>query len=198
MEITMSESVNTGTAPDPFNPASLRLDPSYAEIIDVKKLLTTVPVRKPNKHEFVRVHPDGSRRLTPAAIIEIKEEREIYILTPSIANELPGEFVPATLFTTINRQGVLFLWPVKLPGTDGKEMEWHRSSREAAEKAMTSWVRVRANMSLGAYDLHEARGELSEPEWPEFSFPEILRTAFRDRYVDDMDHPLLKRLRGEV
>jgi hypothetical protein len=194
----MSESVNTGTAPDPFDPSRLRLDPSYAETIGVRKLLTTVPVRKPNKHEFVRVHPDASRRLTPAAIIELKEEREIYILTPPIANELPGEFAPATLFTTINRQGVLFLWPVKLPGPDGKENEWHRSAREAAEKAMTSWVRVRANMSLGAYDLHEAKGELSEPEWPEFSFPEILRTAFRDRYVDSIDHPLLKRLRGEA
>jgi hypothetical protein len=167
----MSESVNTGTAPDPF-------DPSYAETIGVRKLLTTVPVRKPNKHEFVRVHPDASRRLTPAAIIELKEEREIYILTPPIANELPDEFAPATLFTTINRQGVLFLWPVKLPGPDGKENEWHRSAREAAEKAMTSWVRVKANMSLGAYDLHEAKGELTEPEWPEFSFPDILRRLF--------------------
>jgi len=191
----MSETVNVDTAPDPFDPASLRLDPSYAESIGVRKLLTTVPVRK---HEFVRVHADVSRRLTPAALIELKEERETYILTPSVANELPGEFAPATLYTTMNRQGVLFLWPVKLPGIDGKENEWHRSAREAAEKAMTSWVRVRANMSLGAYDLHEAKGELPDPEWPEFSFPEILRTAFRERYVDSLDHALLKRLRGEV
>src|SRR5437763_675920 len=188
----MSESVNTATAPDPFDPASLRLDPSYAETIGVRKLLTTVPVRKPNKHEFVRVHPDASRRLTPAAIIELKEEREIYILTPPIANELPDEFAPATLFTTINRQGVLFLWPVKLPGPDGKENEWHRSAREAAEKAKTDWVRIKANMPLGAYELFVAKGDLPDPEWPEISFAEVLQTAFRERYVDNPEHPLIK------
>ena len=37
-----------------------------------------------------------------------------------MAQELPGEFATVTLFTTINRQGTLHLWPVKLPGPDGQ------------------------------------------------------------------------------
>jgi len=44
-------------SPDPFNPESLRLDPSYVETVGVKKLLLRVPVRKPRRDEFVRVHP---------------------------------------------------------------------------------------------------------------------------------------------
>jgi hypothetical protein len=184
--------------PDPFNPAALRLDPSYAETVGVRKHLMTVPVRKPNKHEFVRVHTDLAYRLTPAAIIELKEDREVYLLAPSMAHQLPGEFSAATLFTTINRQGVLFLWPVKLPGADGKDNEWYRSSREAAEKAMTAWVRVKANQSLGAYELFQATGDLPEPEWPDLPLQEILRIAFRDQHVDRPDHPLIKRLLGEV
>ena len=68
----------------------------------------------------------------------------------------------------------------------------------AAEKAVSTWVRVAANMSLGAYDLHVALGDLPEPEWPDFSFSEILRIAFRERYVDNMDHPLPRSLRGEA
>ena len=67
----------------------------------------TVPVRKPNRQDFVRVHPDPTYRLTPAAIIEVKEDREVYLVTPNMAQELPGEFAAATLFTAINRQGVL-------------------------------------------------------------------------------------------
>jgi hypothetical protein len=63
---------------------------------------------------------------------------------------------------------------------------------------MTKWVRVPSNMSLGAYELHVAEGELGEPEWPSEALNEILRVAFRDRYVDDIGHPLLKRLRGEA
>ena len=46
------------TPPDPFNPDNLRLSQSFAETVGVKKLLTTVPVRKPSPQDFVRVHPD--------------------------------------------------------------------------------------------------------------------------------------------
>jgi hypothetical protein len=194
----MTENLEFNAAPDPFNPASLRLDPSYAETIGVRKLLITVPVRKPNRQEFVRVHPEPSYRLAPAAIIELKEDRETYLVAPALSQALHDEFTPAILFTAINRQGVLFLWPVKLPGPDGKENDWQRSAREAAEKAGNSWVRIKANMSLGAYDLVEAIGYLPEPEWPEVSFQEILRVAFRERFVDRPDHPLISRLRGQI
>ena len=65
-------------------------------------------------------------------------------MLPGMAQQLPGEFSVVTLYTTINRQGVLHLWPVKLPAVDGKHNEWHRSAAEAAERAMeevgTSYV----------------------------------------------------------
>jgi hypothetical protein len=193
----MTEAMNnTNSVPNPFNPAALRLPQSYAETAGVKKLLTTVPVRKPNRQDFVRVHPDAAFRLTPAATIEIKEDREVYLVLPDMANELLGEFSVVTLFATINRQGVLHLWPVKLPGPDGKHSEWHRSAEEAAERAMERWVRVTANMALGAYEIFEAIGDLPGPDWPAYPFPKILEIAFRDRIVDRPDHPLIGRLRG--
>ena len=49
---------NANNVPDPFNPAALRLDQSFADTVGVKKLLTTVPVRKPNRQDFVRVNAD--------------------------------------------------------------------------------------------------------------------------------------------
>ncbi len=163
----MTHEIQTGIAPDPFNPAALRLDLSYAETVGVRRHLTTVPVRKPNRQEFFRVHPEPSYRLTPAAIVELKEDHETYLITPAIAQQLPDELAVATLFTAINRQGVLFIWPVKLPGPDGKQIDWHRSAAEAAEMAMSRWCRLKANMSLSAYDLFEATGDLPEPDWPE-------------------------------
>jgi hypothetical protein len=183
---------------DPFDPAALRLDPSYVETAGVKKLLTTVPVRKPNRQDFVRVNPDAAYRLSPTAIIELKEDREVYLLHPSIVADVPGEYVLVTLYTAINRQGVLSLWPVKLPGSDGKHNEWHRSAAEAAERAKTQWIRITANMSLGAYEICQATGNLSEPTWPDLSFQEILKVGFRGRFVERVDHPLIRRLKGLV
>jgi hypothetical protein len=194
----MTDTTRTSPAPNPFDPAALVLDQSFTEAVGVKKLLTTVPVRKPNRQDFVRVHSDPAYRLTPAAIIDLKEDREVYLVSPAMASELPGEFAAATLYTAINRQGVLHVWPVKLPGPDGKYNEWHHSSAEAAELAMYKWVRLTANMSLGAYELFEATGDLPEPTWPDLPFPEILKIAFRDHIVDKVDHPLVQRLGGAV
>jgi hypothetical protein len=193
----MTDQINNSSPPDPFgNLAALRLSQSFADTVGVKKLLTTVPVRKPNRQDFVRVHPDPAFRLTPAAIIELKEDREVYLVPPGMAQQLPGEFSVTTLFLAINRQNVIHLWPVKLPGPDGKHNEWHRSAAEAAEQAMGQWVKISANMSLGAYEIFEAFGNLPAPVWPEISFEEILKIAFRQRFVDSADHTLVQRLRG--
>jgi hypothetical protein len=85
-----------------------------------------------------------------------------------------------------------------LPGPDGKHNEWHRSAAEAAERAMKKWIRIKANMSLGAYDVFEATGDLNNPEWPDFSLEKILEIAFRNHIVENLDHPLVKRLSGEA
>ena len=105
--------VSANTA-DPFDPANLRLDQSFTETVGVKKLRLTIPVRKPSPQDFVRVHPDPAYREN-FPIIELKDEREEYIVTAALVPELANEFVTKTLFTAINRQGTLFLWPVRLP-----------------------------------------------------------------------------------
>jgi hypothetical protein len=147
---------------NPFDPANLRLDQKYVQNTGVQKMLTTVPVRKPNRQDFVRVNPSEEYRLQ-AALIELREDRETYLVTPDIVLYIEGEFVPAVLYTAINRQGVLSLWPVKLPNSDGRINEWHRTAMVAAEEAMSRWVRVSANMSLGAYEITAAtrRNELN-------------------------------------
>jgi hypothetical protein len=180
---------------DPFDLSKLRLTQEFRETSGVKKLLTSVLVRKPSPQDFVRVHPGPDYRET-LAVIELKDDREMYLLPPSIAQELPGEFIMVSLFTAINRQNVVFLWPVRLPASDGKELEWHRTAAVAAELAMKRWVRVKANMSAGCYDIYEASSTIPDPRWPEHTFTELMRLGFRDRLVTNFDHPVIKRLRG--
>jgi hypothetical protein len=189
---------NTSTNnPDPFDPANLRLSQSFTETVGVKKVLATVPVRKPSPQDFVRVHSDPAYREN-FPIIELKDEREEYIVTADIVPELTGEFVLKTLYTAINRQGTLFFWPVRLPSPDGKDLDWWRSGREAAELAMNDWVRVKANMNLGAYDIFKAEGVMREPEWPKLDFWELIKIAFRDHLITTTDHTVIKRLRGQA
>jgi alpha-glutamyl/putrescinyl thymine pyrophosphorylase clade 1 len=185
---------------DPFeNLDQLRLPQDFAAAAGVKKLITTVPVRKPDRQNFVRVHGDPDRRIS-AGIIELKDDREIYLVYPNVMPELVGEYHAAVLHQAITRQGVSFIWPTRLPSPDGRVNEWHRSLAEAAERAVEQWLRVAANTALGAYEIFSAIDEnrLPEPAWPEISFPELLRVAFRDRIINTVDHPVIKRLRGMV
>jgi hypothetical protein len=195
---TSEAAAPTSTPPaagDPYDLAKLRLDQNFVEATGVKKLLTTVSVKKPNPQDFVRVHASPEYR-SALALIELKDDRESYIVPPAIARELPGEYITAIVYTAINRQGVVFLWPVRLPGPDGRVIEWHRSAQDAAELAMKRWVRVKANTSLGAYEIFEAASTLLDPVWPELTFNELVRIAFRGKLVDSLEHPVIKRLRG--
>lgn len=189
----MSKKSNTS---DQFDPSRLRLSQNFTESVGVKKALLTIPVRKPVRQDFVRTHPDKSFRLE-TAVIELKEDRETYLIDPELWHELPGEIVPKVLLTTMNRQGVLSLWPIRLPREDGRHDAWNNSALEAAELAQSKWLRIAANMSLGAYEVYEAISKLPEPDWPEVAFPEILKIAFRDRFITDLSHPVVRRLRGE-
>ena len=180
-----------------FDLASIRLSQDFATTIGVKKLITTVPVRKPNRQEFVRVHPDPKYHLD-TAVVELKAERETYVVAQSLWPEVHGELIPKRLLLTMTRQNVLILWPIRLPGEDGRIDQWNDSAMIAAERATQCWVRVASDWHLGAYELFEAPADLPEPEWPEISFQEILDIAFRGRQIDDINHSVLKQLRGEI
>jgi hypothetical protein len=186
-------------ATEEVDPSRLRLSQDFASAAGVRKVLTTIPVRKPSREWFVRTHPDPAYRLE-TAVLELKEDREIYLVAPALWEALATEptFSPKLLVLTVNRQGVVFLWYLRLPGPDGKIDDWSRSALEAANEAKKSWVRVTPNMSLGAYDVAVATGQLVEPTWPDRPFNEILRIAFRDKMISSWDHPVLRRLRGEI
>ena len=111
---------------------------------------------------------------------------------------MPNEVIPKMLYTTINRQGVLFLWSVRMEDETGRLDEWNRSAHKAAQLAIKNWVRVASNRSLQGYETFTPTGNIPEPEWPDIAFKEILKIAFQDKIINDRDHVVLKRLRGET
>lgn len=192
-----SQDANKNDLNDPLDIKDLRLSQDFGARLGVKKLLVSVPIRKPNKQWFIRVRPDEKYRLA-CGIIELKDRQETYIVHQQVIPELATEIVPVQLFTAVSRTGVVFLWPVRLPGEGGRLLEWHRTAFEAAERAMHKWIRVVANMGLGAYEIFEASGTLPEPEWPDHSFEDLVRIAFQGRIIDSLDHPVVRELRGLV
>jgi hypothetical protein len=172
------------------------LPTNYGESLGVKKALLTVPCRKPQKQEWVCIHPDPTFH-HPANLFEDKLEKgEMYLVAPGLDTELQGEVLPYILYTAMTRQGVCFLWPVRLPRDDERASTWHDSARSCAAAAKKGWVRVAANMNLGAYDLYETLADWPEPKWPDVSLAKLITLAFKGRILDSVDHPVVARLRG--
>jgi hypothetical protein len=185
-----------GSTNDIFaNLDALRLSPDAAAINGTTEILSHIPLRKPNRHEFFRTRPEPQMWFD-TGIFEDKEEREVFFVAPAMREALVGEIRPVILVPTITRQGVLLLWPLKLPMEGMRHNSWSETSREAAEMAKEKWIRLAPDMGLGGYRIYVAEGELSEPQWPDKPLNEIMQIAFRDRIVDSENHPVVRRLRG--
>ena len=183
------------SAPDPFDIKRWALSQSFAEVIGVKKVLSHVPLDKPGNQDWVRVHrhPDYRGNFP---IIKLKTENEKYFVKPEMVAELASEIVPVTIFTVVSSMGVTSLWPVRLPGSDGKDIAWWATERAAAELAMKHWIRIRANKALGANDIDISEKMTTMPRWPDATFSELMMKAFEGRIIDSVDHIVVKRLRG--
>ncbi len=186
---------------DPFaNLDRLRLSQDFAAAALVKPVLTTVAVRKPNKHEFVRVRPGEEWRFLTWTLTQNDTiGGEVYMIEQALCADLLGEVQPTLLVVAMSRlSAVPFFWPCALPGADGRPNRWHESRLAAIKLAESQWVKVVADTAAGCYVPFKALGDLPEPTWPDVTLEELLRLAFAHRFIADANHPVLRQLRGEV
>jgi hypothetical protein len=181
----------------PYNPRDLsimRVDQSFLGGA-VKQILTDVTVRKPKPDEWVRVHRENRINTW---IGELSSKRgELYYICPNVQHLVPKHSRLTSLYVTINSQGVLFLWPVKLDDPN-RSNDYLTSAHAGAEKAIEEWVQMVSNREAGRYDVFVPEGTIPEPEWPEWSFQEIIDAAFHKRTVADEDHAFIKHIRGRL
>ncbi|MGD1002451.1 MAG: hypothetical protein ABSA67_17305 [Candidatus Brocadiia bacterium] len=174
---------------------ALRLPQNFNQMAGVRKVLQTVPVRKPHRQEWVWVRPDEGWRLA-TAIVENHDDHEVYLVLPNMLETLLAEWVPCLLVTTQTRGGTVFLWPVRLPNDDKRPNAWNQSALEIVQGHAGRWIRVASNMELGAYELSLPQGEIPPPVWPDVDFQTLVNLAFKGKIIGSPNHPVVKRLRG--
>lgn len=186
-------------APNPFDVERLRANPPT--VAAAEHVIVSVAARRPNRREFFRVHPDPQFTID-GTIIEHEDAggKETYWVTAEMREAAPEETRVVRLFTCLSKQGVIFLWPARLPSGDNPfGRSWHESALTIAEMAQTHWTKMIANKEAGRYEAFRARGDLGEPQWPESGLEDLLRLAFpHERVIDRLDHAVLRSLRGEV
>ena len=180
-----------------FDFNSLRLPANYSAGLAVKKMLNKVPVGKPDRAKFFRV-PDDEAFTFRVFLYEDKVANETYIVLPFVQPLLGSLARPAQLHAAIDRTDNPFLIPVILPSEDGQWNSWHESLAQGVEMAKDHWVRLVANKSINAYDINQATAALPDPEWPDTTMEELVKVAFRNKIIDNPDHPVIRALLGAV
>jgi hypothetical protein len=192
-KVTTDQSINSE---DEWNLDSLRLDQSFDQMIGAEQVVTTVPVRKPLSQEFFRIHSDPSWRLQ-VALLQIRDENEVFIVERNLWTDLWEEISPAMLFMAVSRDGAPFLWPVRLP-KDGRIDRFNESDMKVVTAARKNWVRRYWVPEIKSHKVLATTKLTMQPVWPEIGFEEVVKIAFKDRRIKSLDHPAIKRLRGEV
>jgi hypothetical protein len=173
----------------------LKSSQDFQSQVGVKKKITTIKITKPRKQQFIRVRP-GKDWCINASLFE-DAERELYLVDKDIAESIADDLSPREIYTSITRENDLFLWAIKVD-IDGKRPNtWNQSAKRAVEVAKEDWIRVSPNTKNGTYDTFVAAGKIPEPDWGELNFSQILEIAFNERIITDINHPVLRRYRGE-
>jgi hypothetical protein len=159
-----------------------------------RKHQTVIPVRKPSKKQFVRSHHSPEYRAYAMPTISDETTGEVYLLDADL--NLPPDILNKidllNLVTSITADGSLFLWCYK-----DSTNSWSDSARIAVRAASQKWVRVIPDRSSNGYMLEYPVVAPTEPNWPSMSFTQILETAFGSRYIDTLQHSLVRKLRGD-
>jgi hypothetical protein len=184
---------------DPFSPEANRvtgLDGKFT------KSPPSIKEGKPRRHEYFRINPDPDMSEVYWLLnIDDGKDKQTYIVLPHLRHLVGEDIHPYKLVVGINRHDTIFVWPIRLysdeAGKSGPGKSWSDSAIEMCERAEKLWVRIWGNRSAGKYQHEDAEDSWPDPDWPDYSFTDIVRKAFtEDRLVTTIDHPVFGKIRG--
>ncbi len=182
------------------------LSKTTEEIAPSERVLTSLTVRKPQRGEFVRCHPEIRATVN---IYPDKENGLTYLVAPEALPALEaavsgGGVRRCQVTLTANYGGAFFVWEVPVP-SDSRTNRWSSTAFQGCEEASRSWVRISADLGAGEYVLHRRTlNDAKVPSWPAeiVSASDMLRLAYGagggGDLIDTADHEVLRRLRGEL
>jgi len=182
---------------DPFAPERFQIAQDYTALVGGTKQITRVPVGRPDSQLWFHVNPDSAFTVD-VALLDLRNERETYIVDPALAIEVPTEVVTKRLYQYVTRQGDVGIWAIKLPDPEGRIDSYNESAMLAVETARQRWIRLVSNQRVKCYESLVTNRNYGEPDFGSLSLRDLLAIAFRGKVIDSINHPVLRRLRGEV
>jgi hypothetical protein len=167
----------------------------------VKREQLVIPEGRP-KDTFFRIDPRPEMQM-PVSIFEYAPagqlSKDTYLLTPDVADYLGHRAKHAIIRVCMCRPAVMRLWAVKVPEVErGQPNGYVTSAWEALHVLEKLWACLVMNESRTGYDVLLAETQWPEPMWRDGSIASLIAKAYRGRFVDNLDHELIQKLRGRI
>jgi hypothetical protein len=198
---------NNGEAPPPpevaYDPLKLTSLRSKSSVL---KGVTRMPSRIPIEHRpaqgvWVRVRPGEEHTETIDLLVATNtsnsaDRNVLYVATDAVCPDLEAFIRPHKVCIGMSyHDKVVFLWVRSLSVGNNT---WTDSCLKAMVTAETAWVTLETDHPHSEYRVHVApnNDQWGEPDWPDQSLEELIGTAFKDRVIRSLDHPIAARLLG--
>lgn len=185
---------------DPLKLSSLRSKSSVLK--GVTSMQSRVPIEhRPAQGVWVRVRPGEANTeiidlLVATNTSNSADRNNLYVVTDGVRPDLEAFVRPHKVAVGMTyHDKVVFLWVRSLSVGNNS---WTDSALKAMTTAQAAWVTMETDHPLNEYKVHVAPNteQWGEPKWPDQSLEELVETAFRDRVIRSLDHPIAARLLG--
>jgi hypothetical protein len=123
---------------------------------------------------------------------------DFYAVDPALVRELEAETREAYIAAAVGYEGALFLWPIIKPKADGSGIQLFENDLADLSLSRQCWIRRQWSSGAKSYKVDQANTD-KPPEWPENSnIGDWVTRAFRGRFIDALDHQLVRQLRGDL
>ena len=173
----------------------LKLSLDYLEKNTSTSVVTGIPVRKPKSTEYFRVRPGEDFRTTSMGF-RYGHQNDFYLVASRAIAPISEILFPLKIVLCVSTEDAPFLWPLRLPTPDN-DMQWFRSALMASEIAEGEWVKISANMGIGAYDLYTTESITKEPRFPDTDFAELVKLGFQGKIITSPDNQMVVELSGK-
>jgi hypothetical protein len=160
-----------------------------------------IPLRgTPISGVYFRTWPNPDEEF-PVSILKVKtddDRKEVYLLSDKVASlpHVEPKVRDASLVVCVTCTGLVFVWARTHPHrNDRMGFRIYDALTRAGEIARKTWILL--NWDSGTLAVEEPCEPIEEePKWPSGqSLEEIYDTAIRGVFIDNPDHPVIRKLR---
>lgn len=156
--------------------------------------------QRPPGDDWFRTHPDGD--FTTGMTLVRGKMGDLYAvrreLIPVVGPEVQRRLVTASVSACLTIDGQKFLWAIIRPASDANQQHFD-NFRSARDLSRSKWIQLLWDKNKESHVPFMPKQQPPEPKWPEgFTLVDWIDKAFRGKFIDDHDHHLFKKFRGEL